>query len=335
VALTGALDTTEVTPMGSLTTNLHLMMVSFYQPTKQRYKIIMESGAFPSDQYAFETQCRFHGFDPDQAIIEIAPAQGHHTLDTAHIVSSIQEQGDQLALVLLSGVQYYSGQLFDIEKITSAGHDAGAKVGWDLAHAIGNVPLYLNEHQVDFAVWCSYKYLNSGPGGTAGIFVHQRHHSRPDLPRFGGWWGYPEQQRFEMKKGFEPMAGSDGWQLSNANVLSMASQKASLDLFLEAGIDKIRGKSLRLTGYLEFLLDEVSSGKDRFRIITPGKPDERGAQLSLLFSENGTLIFKGLADAGVVVDWREPNLIRVAPAPLYNTFEEVYQFCQILKTLIT
>lgn len=334
VELTGASDPSEVTPMGSLTTNLHLMMVSFYRPTQHRYKIIMESGAFPSDQYAIESQCRFHGLDPAQAIVELTPEPGKYYLETSRIIRSIEENSEQLALVLLSGVQYYSGQFFEIEPITRMGHDAGAYVGWDLAHAIGNVPLSLHQHQVDFAAWCSYKYLNSGPGGTAGIFVHKKHENEPDIPRFGGWWGYPETERFEMKKGFIPAKGADGWQVSNANILSMAAQKASLEIFLEAGITRIRDKSLLLTGYLEFLLNDLSHGLDKFKMITPDNPQNRGAQLSLLFNQEGSAIFRELTNSGIVVDWREPNIIRMAPAPLYNTFEEVYGFCQVLKTLI-
>lgn len=334
IEVAGANDLSEVTPMGSLTSNLHLLLVSFYKPNKQRFKIIMEAGAFPSDQYAIETQCRFHGFDPEEAIIEIAPEPGSHTISTERIIKCIEQNGEQLALVLFSGIQYYSGQFFDMEAITRAGHRIGALVGWDLAHAIGNVPLRLHQHQVDFATWCSYKYLNSGPGGTAGIFVHQKHGDRSDLQRFGGWWGYPESKRFEMKKGFIAANGADGWQLSNANILSMAAQKASLDLFLDAEIKRLREKSKLMTGLLEFLLDDISASNIGFRIITPKDTDARGAQLSLTFDKNGTEVFDGLTSSGVVVDWRKPNNIRVAPAPMYNTFEEVYRFYEVLKKLI-
>lgn len=332
VELTGAIDGQEVTPMGSLTSNLHLMMVSFFRPTNQRYKIIMESGAFPSDQYAVETQCRFHGLDPADAVIELAPKPGEYILETTDVINCIEENRRQLALVLMSGIQYYSGQLFDIETITRAGHQAGAMVGWDLAHAIGNVPLSLHEQQVDFAVWCSYKYLNSGPGGTGGIFVHQRHGRNVDLPRFGGWWGHAEEERFQMKKGFIPMVGSDGWQLSNANVLSMAAQKASLDIFLAAGIDNIRKKSLLLTGYLNYLLQKEEEGSGIFQVITP--EESHGCQLSLLFHERGKQIFQELSNQSIVVDWREPNCIRVAPVPLYNSFQEVFEFSQKLEKLM-
>ncbi len=329
--LTGAADQSEVTPMGSLTTNLHLLLVSFYRPTNQRFKILVESGAFPSDQYAIETQCRWHGLDPQQAIVEVSPEAGAYLLSTDKIVECIERHQDQLALVLLGGVQYYTGQFFDIKTITEAGHRAGARVGWDLAHAVGNVPLNLHHHQVDFAVWCSYKYLNSGPGGTAGIFVHQRHGDNQDLIRFGGWWGYPQEQRFEMKKGFIPSKGSDGWQLSNVNILSLASQKASLDIFQQAGMESVRSKSRLLTGFLEHVLTDIPANLKCFQIITPSNPEERGAQLSLLFNEKGKKVFRELTSRGVVVDWREPDLIRVSPVALYNSFQEVFEFSRILK----
>jgi len=331
VELVGARDDSEVTAMGSLTNNLHLMMVSFYRPQQKRFKILMEKGAFPSDQYAVETQCRFHGLDPREAIVEVAPGPGSYTLSTNKILDTINELGETLALVLFSGVQYYTGQLFDIEAITRAGNQVGARVGWDMAHAVGNVPLELHRHQVDFAVWCSYKYLNSGPGGTSGIFVHQKHGENHELPRFAGWWGYPEDQRFEMKPGFKPTPGADGWQLSNANILSMAAQKASLELFMEAGITNIREKSFKLTGYLEYLLRKMSGP---FVIITPENEQARGAQLSLFFEKDGYEVFKKLTDSGIVVDWREPGSIRMAPAPLYNTFQEVYNFCATIEGLL-
>ena len=334
VELTGAKDRNEVTPMGSLTSNLHLMLASFYRPNNERYQVIMESGAFSSDRYAVETQCRFHGLEPEEAIIELHPQKGAHTLQTSEILRCIEENRDQLAIVLLSGVQYYSGQFFDIETITRAGHEAGAYVGWDLAHAIGNVPLSLHRHQVDFAVWCSYKYLNSGPGATGGLFVHEKHGRNPELKRFGGWWGHDENERFLMKKGFKPTSGSDGWQLSNANILSMAAQKASLELFSEAGIDRIRTKSLQLTGFLEFLLEILSTDTGCFSIITPRDPAQRGAQLSLLFHEKGKGIYRKLKESGVIVDWREPDTVRVAPVPLYNSFQEVFRFSRILKSLL-
>ena len=319
----------EVVVMNTLTVNLHLMMVSFYRPTKQRFKIIMEAGAFPSDQYAIETQVRWHGLNPTDAIVEIAPRPGEHTLRTEDILAVIEREDAQTALVMFGGVNYYTGQFYDLQAITRAGHAAGAYVGFDLAHAAGNVPLRLHDWGPDFAVWCSYKYLNSSPGGPSGMFVHERHANNPELPRFAGWWGHDEQQRFLMRKGFIPMRGAEGWQLSNAQILSFAAHRASLDMFEKAGINNLREKSLQLTGYLEFLLDEVNTTRQRFRIITPRNPTERGCQLSLLTDENGKALFDKLTAQGVIADWREPNVIRVAPVPLYNSFEEMYRFGEL------
>lgn len=321
--LVGALPQ-EVVVMNTLTTNLHLMMVSFYRPTARRFKIIMEGGAFPSDQYAVETQVRWHGFDPAEAIVELNPRPGEETLRTEDILQTIENEGDATALVLLGGVNYYTGQFFELEKITAAGHRAGAMVGIDLAHAAGNLPLRLHDWGPDFAVWCSYKYLNSGPGGPSGAFVHERHADRPDLPRFGGWWGHDEAVRFQMRKGFRPMRGAEGWQLSNAQIFSFAAHKASLDIFDAAGMDNLRAKSLQLTGFLEFVLNEANAARPLFKIITPTAPAARGCQLSMLTGENGRAIFEHLAAQGVVADWREPNVIRVAPVPLYNTFEDAW-----------
>ncbi|MDL5050894.1 kynureninase [Oscillatoria amoena NRMC-F 0135] len=318
----------EVTAMNQLTVNLHLMMVSFYRPTAQRFKLIVERGAFSSDQYAFESQAKFHGINPDKVIIELVPRAGEYVLRTDDIIQSINHHAPQLALVLLSGVQYYTGQFFNIRKITEAAHQAGAYAGFDLAHAIGNVPLALHRDNVDFAVWCSYKYLNSGPGGVAGAFVHERHAKHFELPRFSGWWGHHEGERFKMKKGFRPMPGVDGWQLSNFPVLSGAAQLASFEIFQQAGITRLRKKSLKLTGFLEFLLNEIDPGQKHFVIITPVNPAERGCQLSILMKRNGKQVFKKLVSAGITADWREPDVIRVAPVPLYNTFEEVYMFAQ-------
>ena len=323
----------EVVSMNNLTSNLHLMMVSFYQPTKTRYKILIEAGAFPSDQYAVESQIKFHGLPYDEALVEIAPREGEHNLRTEDIVSKIEEHKDSLALVILSGVQYYTGQFFDIKKITEAGHQAGAFVGFDLAHAVGNVPLKLHEHQVDFAAWCSYKYLNSGPGGVSGIFVHEKHGSNPEIPRFAGWWGHNEDERFKMEKGFMPMEGADGWQLSNVNIISSAAHLAALEIHNEAGMEALREKSLKLTGYLESLLKELEN-ENLLHIITPSDPQSRGCQLSLFVNTNGKSIFEHLTRSGVVADWREPNVIRVAPVPLYNTFEDVFNFYDILKKVI-
>ncbi|MEP1789736.1 kynureninase, partial [Reichenbachiella sp.] len=339
--LSGAKES-EVVSMNSLTTNLHLMMVSFYRPTSEKFKIITEAGAFPSDQYALETQLNFHAyhggkqlFDPKEALVELSPRPGEETLRTEDILSTIEEHKDQLALVMMAGVQYYSGQLFDIKSITQKGHQYGALVGFDLAHAFGNVPLQLHDDGVDFAVWCSYKYLNSGPGGVSGVFVHERHSSNPDLPRFAGWWGHDESQRFKMQKGFIPMSGADAWQLSNVNVLPSAAHLASLEIFSEAGIEKLRSKSVLLTGYMEYLLNELNSEKEKIRIITPNDPKQRGAQLSLSLANGGKDLFNKLADNGVIADWREPNVIRVAAVPLYNSFEDVWKFVDLLRMLLT
>lgn len=326
----------EVVAMNNLSSNLHFMMVSFYQPTAQRYKILLEGGAFPSDQYAVESQVRFHGFAPDDAIIEVFPKEGAHTLETEDILATIDQHQDELSLVLFGGLQYYSGQVFDMAAITRAGQAAGAKVGFDLAHAAGNVPLQLHDWGVDFAAWCSYKYLNSGPGNNGGVFVHERHANSPDIPRFAGWWGHDEKERFLMQKGFKPMPGADGWQLSNSNILGLAAQRASLEIFDEAGMVPLREKSIALTGYLENLLrEEVSSEANRLRIITPANPEARGCQLSLLVEKNGKKLFEEISKAGVIGDWREPNVIRIAPTPLYNSFWDVYQFAQLLKNAIS
>ena len=335
--LTGA-KPSEVVAMNQLTVNLHLMLISFYKPTASRFKIITEAGAFSSDQYAFESQVKLHaclpdrqGLKPEEAIIELQPRDGEHSLRTEDIIKSIEENANQLALVILGGVQYYTGQLFNIKKITGAGHQAGAFVGFDLAHAIGNVPLTLHKDDVDFAVWCSYKYLNAGPGAVAGAFVHERHANNFDLPRLAGWWGHDEKERFQMKKGFKPMKGVDGWQLSNFPVLSGAALLASLEIFQQAGIKNLRKKSLQLTAYLEYLLTQVDPQQKYFTMLTPSIPAERGCQLSIYMKQRGKEIFNALTKAGVIADWREPNVIRVAPVPLYNTFEEVFCFTEILK----
>ncbi|MFD1256707.1 kynureninase [Mucilaginibacter terrae] len=317
----------EVTIMNSLTVNLHLLMVSFYQPTHKRYKILMEGGAFPSDQYAMESQVKFHGFDPKDTIIEVFPRDGESTLRTADIVSKIIEHADELALVLFSGINYYTGQLFDLQVIAEAGHAAGAYVGFDLAHAAGNVPLELHNWGADFACWCSYKYMNSGPGGISGIFVHTKHHQNKELNRFAGWWGYRNDTRFKMAPGFEPEDGAEGWQVSTSPILLMAAHKAALQIFEEAGsIPALRAKSLQLTGYLEYLIEEVNRqyGDELFKIITPKNQQERGCQLSIICKEKGKATFDYLASRGVIGDWREPNVIRLSPVPLYNTFTDAY-----------
>lgn len=328
-------DKNEVVAMGSLTANLHLLMVSFYRPTKTRYKIMMEANAFPSDQYAMETQVCYHGLDPDDAVIEMKPREGEFTLRTEDILEAIKDNADQLATIMFGGVNYLSGQLFDMKAITEAGHAAGAMVGFDLAHTVGNVPVKLHEWQVDFACWCSYKYLNSGPGGVAGIFVHEKHGNNPDLPRFAGWWGNEEATRFKMEKGFHPQAGAAGWQVSNAPVFPMAIHRASLELYDEAGMENLRNKSLQLTAYLEFIIDDFNNNhpSKTLQIITPKDPAWRGCQLSLIASANGKEIFNRLTEACVITDWREPNVIRMAPVPLYNSFEDVWNVGRVLREL--
>lgn len=332
----GELD--EVVVTHSLTTNLHLLMVSFYRPTSSRYKIICEQKAFPSDQYALESQVKFHGFDPADAIIEIGPREGAHILEEEDIIAAINEAGDELAMVMIGGVNYYSGQLLDMAAVTKAGHAVGATVGFDLAHAAGNVKLNLHDWGVDFAAWCSYKYLNSSPGGVSGFFVHNKHASDKSLPRFAGWWGHDKETRFLMEPGFNPMHGAEGWQLSNAPVLGMAAHLAALDIFDEVGMDALIEKRIELTNYLEYLIDDLSNRKGdlcSFEIITPRDPKRRGAQLSILAHGMGKALFDQITKMGVIADWREPNVIRIAPVPLYNSFEDAYRFVQCLEKAIT
>ena len=323
----------EVVIMNQLTVNLHLLMVSFYRPSKQRYKILCEYKAFPSDQYVMETQARFHRLDPDDAIIEVKPREGEHCIRHEDILAAIDQYKDSLALVLFSGVNYYTGQVFDMKEITAAAHKAGAVAGFDLAHAAGNLKLELHEWNVDFASWCSYKYLNSGPGSVAGIFVHERH-LQSELPRFGGWWGHNKEKRFLMEKGFLPMNTAEGWALSNAPVFSMAAHKAALDIFDEAGMDALCAKAEKLTGYMEFIVDEISRTQDedhQLEIITPRDKKQRGCQLSIIAHGRGKGLHKKLVENGVITDWREPNVIRVAPVPLYNSFEDVWRFGEVLR----
>ena len=319
----------EVTVMNALTVNLHLLLLSFYQPTAARYKIIMEAGAFPSDQYAVESQVKFHQYDPEQAIIEVKPREGEKTLRTEDIRQVITAHRDSVAIVLFGGINYYTGQLFDIKSITEAAHEAGAYAGFDLAHVAGNVPMRLHEWAVDFAVWCSYKYLNAGPGSVAGLYVHEKFANDLSFRRMAGWWGNEEKTRFQMMRHFTPQPGAAGWSISTAQVFNMVALKASLKLIDKAGIDNIRQKSILLTGYLEFLLYELKN--IRFEIISPANPLERGAQLSLYFIESGKEIHNQMLRKGIVVDYREPGVIRVAPVPLYNSFTDVYRFYQILK----
>ncbi|MFC3416521.1 kynureninase [Algoriphagus hitonicola] len=321
----------ELVAMNNLSVNLHLLMVSFYRPTPERYKIIIEKGAFPSDQYMLESQVKFHGLNPDDVIVELSPRTGEYTLRTEDILAEIRNQGDQLTLVNMAGLQYYTGQVFDMKAITAAAHEVGALAGFDLAHAAGNVPLYLHDWNVDFATWCSYKYLNSGPGNISGVYVHERFAERPDLPRFAGWWGHDEGQRFQMEKGFLPMYGADGWQLANSNVLALAAHQASLDIFQEAGIQNLRQKSEQLTGYLEFLIKKISGESGILEIITPENQSERGCQLSLLIHRGGKAVFDEWYQQGVLGDWRNPNVIRLAPTPLYNSFMDVFRFGKILE----
>jgi kynureninase len=328
--LTGSFED-EVTAMNSLTVNLHLLMVSFYRPTEKRFKILMEKGAFSSDQYAIETQIKYHGFDPGESIIEVGPREGEFTIRTEDILQSISDNADQLALILFGGVNFYTGQAFDMKSITTAGHEAGSVVGFDLAHAIGNIELKLHEWDVDFAVWCSYKYLNSGPGGVGGAFVNRKFAGSKDLIRLAGWWGYVEEERFKMEKGFIPISGVDGWQVSNVPILSMAAHKAALDIFMEAGFERLREKSKRLTGYLEFQLQNLVG---RFKIVTPPESGGRGCQLSLYFDSDVQDIYKDLSDAGIIADLRRPNVIRVSPVPLYNSYLDVYNFCINLKEIL-
>ena len=321
----------EVVVMNTLTVNIHLLLYSFYQPTPTRYKIIMEAGSFPSDQYALETHVRQRGFSPDEAIIEIAPRQGEHTLRQADIESVIRTHGDTVALTFFSGIQYYTGQLFDIQHITKVAHEVGALVGFDLAHTAGNLPLQLHDWNVDFAMWCSYKYLNSGPGGPSGVYIHERHAMNPDTPRLAGWWGHEESTRFKMQKGFIPMEGAAGWQMSNVQILSNAAHKASLDMFDTIGMAALRQKSLELTAYLELVIRSVKDSSIALDIITPNEPSARGCQLSILTDGRGRELFDYLATNGVISDWREPNVIRLAPVPLYNSFEDVYRLGELLK----
>jgi len=326
----------EVCPMNTLTVNLHLLMVSFYRPDAKRFKIIMEAGAFPSDQYAIESQVRFHGYDPAEAIIEVAPREGEYTLRTEDILAAIAQNGDTLAMVLFGGVNYFTGQWFDMPAITRAGHQAGAIVGFDLAHAAGNVPLALHDWDVDFACWCSYKYQNAGPGGISGIFVHEKHFNDTTLNRFAGWWGYQEEKRFKMEKGFHAEAGADGWQVSCTQVMPMALYHASLLLFERAGyIAPLRKKSISLTSYLFYVINEVNKeiGYEQFKIITPADAADRGAQVSIIAKSHGKLFFDQLVENHVLGDWREPNVIRLSPVPMYNNFEDVYRTGQLLLTI--
>ena len=319
----------EVVVMNTLTVNLHLMMVSFYQPTKSRHKIIIEADAFPSDRYAVESQIRFHGYDPEHSLLLWEPNPETGLCEQSELEALLNQHKDSVALIMLGNSNYYSGQVYPIKEITQLGHSYGAKVGFNLAHGAGNIICDLHDNGVDFAVWCTYKYLNSGPGSLGGVFVHERHSESYDLPRFTGWWGHNKETRFKMRDGFDPIAGAEGWQLSNPPILSMAAIRASLDIFDRAGIHKIREKSIQLTAYLAELLSTLNS--DKIRIMTPLEPERRGAQLSLQLKDSDRSLHDALTHLGVVSDWREPDVIRVAPAPLYNSYRDIYDFVQRLN----
>lgn len=325
----------EVVAMNQLTTNLHLLLVSFYQPRGKRNKILCEAKAFPSDQYMFETHLKHLGLDPESIIIEVSPRAGEENIRIDDIVETITIHKDELALVLMGGVNYYTGQLFDIQTITSAAHQAGAIAGYDLAHAAGNVPLSLHDWGVDFACWCSYKYLNSGPGAIGGVYIHERFHNNMTIHRFGGWWGHDKETRFQMEKGFVPITSAEGWQLSTPSIILFACHKASLDIFEEVGIKKLFEKGRILTNYLVFILNQINQQRNSrlFKILTPQNESERGRQVSILTLKEGRKIFKELSVKGVFADWREPDVIRIAPVPLYNSFEEVWKFGEIVRSL--
>ncbi|MEN9336157.1 MAG: Kynureninase [Bacteroidota bacterium] len=333
--IVGALPS-EVTVMNTLTVNLHLLMVSFYRPDGKRYKIICEEKAFPSDQYMFQSQVRVHGYDPKVAIVEVKRREGEHNIRHEDIIAKINEVGDELALVLWGGVNYYTGQVFDMKAITEAGHAVGAYVGFDLAHAAGNIQLNLHDWDVDFAAWCSYKYMNSGPGNASGCFVNEKHH-HTNLPRFAGWWGHNKERRFKMEPEFDPVHGANGWQVSNLPILSLAPYLASVELFDEVGMERLIQKRNQLTAYLEFVLHDIDSQLESadFEVITPQNPEERACQLSVYLHGQGRNLFDYLMQNGVITDWREPNVIRLAPAPFYCSYEDMYEFGQILKQGIT
>lgn len=328
--LTGA-KPEEVVSVGTLTNNLHLLMVSFYRPEGSRYKILCEKKAFPSDQYALASQARFHGYDPEDAIIEVAPREGEHTIREEDFLEVIEKEGDSIAMMMIGGVNYYTGQVFDMDRLTRAGRNKGIVVGWDLAHGIGNIELKLHDWGADFAAWCTYKYLNSGPGSVAGIFVHERHLGKADIPRFEGWWGHDKSTRFTMPDKFVPIPTAEAWQLSNVPVLAMASQRASLDLFDQADLAELRKKGRALSQYLRAVLNEVSelSGQ-QIEIITPEEESKSGCQVSVLFPGQGKPLFDRLLASGVIADWREPHVIRMAPVPMYNSFTDIYRFGEIL-----
>ncbi len=322
----------EVVMMNTLTTNLHLMMVSFYQPTDKKYKIVVEADAFPSDKYAMESQINFYGYDSKEGLILWKPREGEELCRFEDLVQILEKQGEEIALLMIGSTNYYSGQSYPLKKITDLGHKYNCKVGFDLAHGAGNIQPNLHDTGADFAVWCSYKYLNSGPGSLGGCFVHERHANNKDLKRFAGWWGHNKETRFNMRKDFDALPGAEGWQLSNPPILSMAAIRASLDVFEEAGFENLRKKSVKLTGFLEFLLDEMNN--ESISVITPRNPEERGCQLSIQVKNADKNLHTKLTEASVISDWREPDVIRIAPAPLYNSFSDVFQFVQKLKQAV-
>jgi kynureninase len=322
----------EVVVMNTLTTNLHLMMVSFYKPTKKRYKILIEADAFPSDKYAVESQLRHHGYDDHEGLVLWKAREGEELANYDDLEKIIEEQGDEIALIMIGGVNYYTGQFFDLKRITKLGHKSGCVVGFDCAHGAGNVELNLHDSGADFAVWCTYKYLNSGPGSLGGCFVHERHAFDKTLNRFTGWWSHNKKTRFNMRHDFDVLPGAEGWQLSNPPILSMAAIRASLDIFNEVGIENLTKKSKKLTGYFEFLINELNH-KD-IKIITPSNPNERGCQLSIQVKNADKKLHQKLMEAGVITDWREPDVIRCAPVPLYSSFEDVYKMVERLKKIL-
>ena len=327
----------EIVVMNQLTINLHLLLTTFYRPTKKRYKIICEEKAFPSDQYALESQILIHGLNPQKSIIEVAPRDGEHTIRNEDIIETIKRHEQELAVVMIGGLNYYSGQVFNMESITSAAHVAGAYCGFDLAHAVGNIPLNLHKWNVDFACWCSYKYLNSGPGSVAGAFIHERHIADKSLIRLAGWCGTNKNTRFKMEKEFDPIPTAEGWQLSTTPILNMSAHRASLDIFEEAGFENIVAKGKKLSAFLLFILNDINASVSEkvIEIITPGNENEHGCQVSILMLKKGKEIFEALKKHGVMVDWREPNVIRLAPVPLYNTFEDIYRFGEIIKNMLS
>ena len=326
----------EIVVMNQLTVNLHLMLTSFYQPSGKRNKIICEAKAFPSDQYMFESHVRSRGLDPNAVIIEVHPRPGENTIATEDILSTIQSNAAETALVCIGGVNYYTGQAFDMRAITATAHQAGAKAGFDLAHAAGNIPLALHDWNVDFACWCNYKYLNAGPGSVGAAFIHEQYHHDADLLRLAGWWGYEKSTRFQMEKGFVPVESAEGWALSTPSMLQCAALRTSLEIFEKAGIKRLIEKGRMLNDYFRFLLNEImlQSDENAFVIVTPSRQEEKGNQVSLFFRNNGKEIFDSLEAAGIMADWREPGVIRMAPVPLYNTFEEVWVCCNAIKTIL-